>query len=125
MASLHNDVYDNGLNEIVNATTPVLHLCSQEPTTHTEATSTYTLGNKAAPTVTGPTDGSPNGRSVSISTFTDGTITGTGTGSHWAYVDNNDNRLLAVRAAPSSQAVTSGNDLELTSAIVINLADPS
>ncbi len=39
-----------------------LHICSQEPTTYTEAVTTYSLGEKTTPTVATPTNRSPNGR---------------------------------------------------------------
>jgi len=123
MAFLDDSTLDAALQVIRDATTPVLHLCSQEPTTYTEAATTYTLGNKSAPTITAQADASPDGRKVEISTFTDGSITGTGTATHWALVDANDSTLLATVAVPSSQAVTSGNDLQLTSAIVIRIPD--
>ncbi len=60
-----------------------LDVCSQEPTTHTEATSTFSLGNKTGLVMTGPTDGSPDGRAATFPAVTDGTITTNGTASHW------------------------------------------
>ena len=39
-----------------------LDIYSSEPTTYTQATSTYTLGNKTSPTVGSPADARPNGR---------------------------------------------------------------
>lgn len=123
MAFFSDAVLDGALQVIRDAVTPVLHICSQEPTTYAEAATTYTLGNKSAPTITAQADGSPNGRKVEISTFTDGSVTGTGTGTHWALVDANDNRLLATVAAPASQALTNGNPLSMTSALVFRFPD--
>lgn len=123
MAFFSDDVLDGALQELRDATTPVLHICSQEPTTYTEAATTYTLGNKSAPTITAQADASPDGRKVEISTFTDGNVTGTGTGTHWALVDANDNRLLATVAVPASQALTSGNPMSMTSALVFRFPD--
>lgn len=108
MAYLHNDVYDMGLTELTEST--VLHICSQEPATYANV-ATYTLGNKATPTVGGPGAGSPNGRQVTISAITDGSVTATGTASHWALVDGT--RLLAANSLSSSIAVTSGNAFSL------------
>ncbi len=49
MAFFSDAVLDGALQVFRDATTPVLHICSQEPTTYTEAATTYTLGNKSAP----------------------------------------------------------------------------
>ncbi len=122
MAFINDDVLDAALDEIINATSKVLHICSQEPTTYTEASSTYTLGNKSAPTVGTKADGDVSGRKCTISAITDGSVTGTDTATHWALVDGS--RLLATEALASSQSVTSGNDFTLT-AIDIEFPDPA
>lgn len=90
-----------------------LHICSQEPTTYAGATSTYTLGNKASPTIGAVGDGSPDGRKVTVSAITDGTVTTSGTATHWALVDTANSRLLATNSLASSQVVTSGNPFTL------------
>ena len=122
MAFMADEVYDAALQVFRDAVTPVLHVCSQEPTTYTEATSTYTLGNKTSPTI-GAQANHTTGRKVEISTFTDGTITDDGTATHWALVDSNDSRLLATVAASASQALTTGNPLQLTSVIILAFPD--
>lgn len=86
-----------------------LDICSQEPTSYSQATSTYTLGNKTSLSVGAPADRTPNGRKVTVAAITDGSVTGTGTVTHWAIVDTGNSRLLATGAFGSSQAVTSGN----------------
>ena len=91
-----------------------LDICSSEPTTYTQATSTYTLGNKTSPTVGSPADASPNGRKVTVSAITNGTVTGTGTAGYWALVDTSNSRLLAAGPLSATQAVTSGNTFMLT-----------
>lgn len=90
-----------------------LDICSQEPTTYAEATSTYTLGNKTGLSVGAPADRTPNGRKVTVASFSDGSVTGTGTATHWAVVDTANSRLLATGALSSSQAVTNGNTFSL------------
>ena len=122
MAFLNDDVLDDGLQVLTDATSKELHICSQEPTTRTEAVTTYTLGNKSAPTVGAPTDGDSSGRKVVVSAITDGSVTGTGTATHWALVDGT--RLLATQSLASSQAVTSGNTFTLA-AIDITIPDPA
>lgn len=114
MAYLNDRVYDNGLT-VLDTEANVLHICSALPTTYAQATSTYTLGNKATPTVSAPGAGTPNGRQVTVSEITDGTVTGTGTASHWALVDTANSRLLASEALSATQAVTNGNEFRLTS----------
>ena len=64
MAFLNDHVYDNGLSYLDTATL-TLHVCSQEPTTYAQATSTYTLANSAI-SVGAPAAGSPNGRQVTV-----------------------------------------------------------
>lgn len=90
-----------------------LDICSQEPTTYTQAISTYTLGNKTSLSVGAPADRSPNGRRVTVAQITDGTVTGTGTATHWAISDTAASRLVATGSLASSQAVTSGNTFTL------------
>ena len=90
-----------------------LDICSQEPTTYTEATSTYTLGNKTSLSVGAPADRTPNGRKVTVAAITGGSVTATATATHWAIVDTGNSRLLATGALASSQAVTSGNTFTL------------
>jgi len=122
MAFFADAVLDAALQVFRDATTPILHLCSSDPATYAAAV-TASLGNKAAPTITAQADRAGSGRKVEVSTFTNGSVTASGTGSYWALVDANDSRLLATVAVPAAQAVTSGNDLKLTSAIVLGLAD--
>ncbi|RBO54051.1 hypothetical protein DSD19_06200 [Rhodovulum sp. BSW8] len=122
MTTLSNDVLDAGLQEIRDAASPVLYLCSQEPTTYAEASSTYKLGTKASPTIGAQAPRTGGGRKIEIGTFTDGTVDATGTATHWALVDGATSRLLATLPVPAPQAVTSGNPLSLTSAIEIGFS---
>ena len=113
MAFLGTNVYDQGLNYLdTNGTR--LDICSQEPTTYAEATSTYTLGNKTSLNIGAPGAGSPDGRQVTVPSISDGTVTATGTATHWA-ITNGSNELLAAGPLGSSQAVTNGNPFTLTS----------
>lgn len=86
-----------------------LDICTQEPTTYAEATSTHTRGNKTSLSVGSPADRTPNGRRVTIAAITDGSVTGTGTVTHWSICDTSNSRLLATGALTASQAVTNGN----------------
>lgn len=99
-----------------------LYLCSQAPTTYTEAQTTYKLATKATPTFSANANDT-SGRKTEIQTFTDGTVDSTGTATHWALTDNSASELIAVGEMTSSQVLTSGNDLELTAVIPINAKD--
>lgn len=116
MASVVGDyVLDNGLAALDTLASHI-YICSQDPTTFTEASSTYALGNKnfgAGVAFGAPAAGSPNGRKVTSVAITDGIVTGTGTASKWAVTDNTNSRLLANGALSAGQAVTSGNTFSL------------
>lgn len=122
MAYLDNEVFDNGLNALSGANR-VLHICSSEPSTFAGVAG-VTLGNKAAPTVGNPADRTAGGREVTVSAITDGTVTATGTASHWALVDTGNSRLLAAQDLNATQSVTDGNDFTLTS-FTIGIPDPA
>lgn len=112
MPFIADRVFDNGLSDLSNVNKVVI--CSQEPTTFTEANATYDLGNKTSPTVGSPSDRSPSGRKVTVSAITDGTVTDTGTGTHFAGVDTVNSRLYYSNALSASQSLTSGNTFSLT-----------
>jgi hypothetical protein len=90
-----------------------LDICSQEPTTYLEATSTYSLGNKTSLSIGAPADGTPNGRKVTVASFSDGNVTADGTASHYALVDTVNSRLLAAGALSAPQVVTELNTFSL------------
>jgi uncharacterized membrane protein YebE (DUF533 family) len=111
MAGLQDRVLDLGLNVLDTEATHI-YLCSADPSTFTAASSTNALGNKnfgAGAAVGSPAAGSPNGRKVTTAAVTDGTVTATGTATHWALTDNTNSRLHAAGPLSASQAVTSGN----------------
>ena len=124
MAYLNPLVLDSGLATIVGSSRR-LDICSAEPDTYAEATSTMTVGNKTGLTIGAAADGSPSGRKVTIPQVTSGaagSVTGTATATHWALSDPGNSRLLAAGALSASQAVTSGNTFTTTAAIDIRLA---
>jgi hypothetical protein len=114
MSYLNDRVYDNGLAALATEGTRI-DICSQEPTTYAQATSTYSLGNKTAVSIAAPSARTPNGRKVTVPAVSGGSVTATGTASHWAIVDPTNTRLLAAGALSASQAVTNGNTFTLTS----------
>jgi hypothetical protein len=123
MATLANAVFDAALTELTTNGTR-LDICSSEPTTYTEATSTNSLGNKTTLGWGSIADGSGgNGRAVSTNSFTDGTVSSTGSASHWAITDGTS-ALLATGSLSSTTSVTSGNDFSLGS-LTITMTDPA
>ena len=123
MASIADRVLDNGLT-VLDTEANRVDLTSQEATTYAEATSTYTLGNKTSISIGSPTDRTGGGRKVTMAAISDGTITGTGTATHYAIVDTTNSRLLVTGSLTASQSVTTGNTFSLE-ALDIGIPDPS
>lgn len=123
MATLNDRVFDNGLT-VLDTEANRLDITSQEATTYAGATSTYTLGNKTSLAIGAPADRSGGGRDVTVTAITDGSVTATGTATHWAIVDTANSRLLATGALNASQAVTNGNTFTLAS-FKIGIPDPA
>ena len=116
MPYLDNRVLDNGLSALsseVNA----LRICNAEPVSYAAATGANSLGVKTSPSVAAPSNRTPNGRKVTVAAIASGSpgsISVTGTASHWALVDTVNSRLLAAGALSASQAVTNGNTFTLS-----------
>jgi len=123
MATIADRVLDSGLETLTNEANRV-DVCSQEPTTYAEATSTYTLGNTTTVTISSPADRSGGGRKVTLSAISDGSVSGTGTATHYSISDSSNSRLLVTGSLTASQSVTSGNTFSLE-ALDIGIPDPS
>lgn len=112
MAFLNDRVYDNGLT-ILDTEVNLLHICSAEPTVYGTLNS---LGNKA---IAGGditlADNTPSGRKAVVGALSGGSVTLSGTATHWALVDTSNSRILATGALAASQAVTSPNTFSLPS----------
>lgn len=121
MATLHDDILDNGLAALDNA--DVLHICSAEPSSFANV-SAVTLGNKASPSIGAVGDRTGGGRKRTVAAIADGEVTGTGTASHWALVDAANSKLLAANTLSSSQSVTDGNTFTLA-AFDVGIPDPA
>lgn len=123
MATISDRVFDNGLT-VLDTEANAIHITSQEATDYTDATSTSTLGNSTSLSIGAPQDRSGGGREVVVAAITDGSVTATGTATHYAIVDTSNSRCLATGALTASQAVTSGNTFTLTS-VTIGIPDPA
>ena len=122
MAFIDDEACVSGLDNL-NTLVDRADICSQEPTTYTEATSTYTLGNKTSFSVGAPTNGDTDGRKVVGAAISDGSVTSTGTASHFAWSDVSATKLWVTNSLASSQSVTSGNTFTLT-ATDVTFRDP-
>jgi hypothetical protein len=112
-AHVNDSVIDNGLASL-KAAARYVYICSAEPTTYAEASSTYALGVKdwgSAIAFPGAIAAGTNGRKLTTGAITDGVVSGNGTVTNWAITDGAN--LLAVGALSASQAVTSGNTFSL------------
>ena len=122
-AFLGDRVFDNGLT-VLDTEANRLDVTSQQATTYAEATSTYTLGNATSFSIGVPGDRVGGGRKVTVAAVTDGSVTATGTASHYAIVDTVNSRLLVAAPLSATQAVTNGNTFTL-GAFDIGIPDPA
>lgn len=123
MATISDYVLDAALSKL-DTEADRIDITSQEATTYTEATSTYTLGNATSLSFGAPTDGDTSGRKVTAAAITDGSVTATGTATHYAIVDVSATRLLATGSLTASQSVTSGNTFTLAT-FDVEIPDPA
>jgi hypothetical protein len=122
MATLNNRVFDNGLSVLDTEANKIL-LTSQEATDYTGANVTFALGNSTSISVAAPSDRAGGGREVVVAAVSDGSVTSTGTATHYAIVDTVNSRLLATGSLTTSQSVSSGNTFSLGS-FTIGIPDP-
>lgn len=116
-------MFDNGLT-VLDTEANRLDITSQEATTYANATSTYSLGNSTSLSIAAPSDRAAGGREVVVAAISDGSVTATGTATHYAIVDTVNSRLLATGSLTASQPVTSGNTFTLGS-FTIGIPDPA
>ena len=122
MATLDNRVFDNGLT-VLDTEANAIHVTSAEATSFANVSS-VTLGNSTSLSIGAPQDRPGGGRQVVVAAITDGSVTGTGTATHYAIVDTANSRLLATGSLTASQSVTSGNTFTLSS-VAIGIPDPA
>lgn len=116
--SVHDSVLDGAFAVLDNAN--IMTACSAEPTTRTEAVTTFALAD-VVPTFTGPANGDTNGRKLTSDQKTGVTVDTTGTATHVALCDGTN--LLYVTTC-TSQALTSGNTVTFP-AWDVEIADPT
>ena len=123
MAALGDRVFDAGLSALDTEANKIT-VTSQEATTFAQANATYALGNSTSLSIAAPSDRTGGGRKVTVAAISDGSITSTGTATHYAIIDTTNSRLLATAALTASQSVTSGNTFTLAT-FDIGIPDPS
>lgn len=121
MATLDNRVLDNGLT-VLDTEANAIHITSAEATSFANVAA-VTLGNSTSLSIGAPQDRTGGGREVVVAAISDGSVTGTGTATHYAIVDTVNSRLLATSTLTASQSVTSGNTFTLSS-VAIGIPDP-
>jgi hypothetical protein len=119
MAFINDSVFDSGLTWAdTNGTR--LDICSTDPLGVYATVTANTLGNDTVNTGA-PEAGATDGRRVIVPAITAGSVTGTGTATHWALTDGAAN-VVASGALTASQAVTNGNTFTLD-AISVTIRD--
>ena len=122
MAFINDEFFDQGL-DYADTNGTRLDITSTDPGGTYATVTGNTLGNKTSYNVQATSNGATDGRRVIGASFTDGSVTGTGTATHWA-ITNGTDTVIASGALTSSQAVTSGNTFSLD-AISITIRDAS
>lgn len=123
MATLNNRVFDNGLS-VLDLEANKITITSQEATTYAEGNATFALGSSVTLNIAAPSDRTGGGREVVVAEITDGSVSVSGTATHYAILDTVNSRLLATGTLTASQAVSAGNTFTLGS-FTIGIPDPA
>ena len=117
-------ILDKTLDDIATATKQIL--CSAQPTTYTEANSTYALADV---TLSGAdftkANGDTSGRKVTIAAKSGVLIDASGTGNHIALIRTADSTLIYVTTCTSQAVTANGSHTVNFPAWDIELADPA
>jgi hypothetical protein len=127
MAKTVNDVVLDGALNIVKNNATRISICSAQPTTFTEAMTTYKLAIKTITDTdfTGPADndGTGAGRKLTSNAHNGMTVDATGDGEFVALVDFANERVLYVTECDNVQTLTNGNTVNIP-AWAIRIQDP-
>lgn len=122
MPTLNDRVFDNGLS-VLDTEANKITITSAEATTYTEGNATFALGDSTTLSIAAPSDRTGGGRKVTVAAISDGSVSASGTATHYAILDTVNSRLLATGTLTASQVVTSGNSFTL-STFDIGIPDP-
>jgi ribosomal protein L30E len=119
----HDDVLDAALNYIKSNASRIC-VCSAQPTTYTEAITTYKLAdiNISAANFTGPANGDVSGRKLGVNAQDAVDIDASGNATHVALVDTTNLKLLYVAVCPL-HVLVAGNFVNIP-AWDIEFSDP-
>ncbi len=125
MSKLVPDATIDAMLAVIANAVDRIDICSTQPTTYTEATSTYTLGNVTLTAGVGGGDwtaanGDVSGRKITMAQQTGVSISGSGTAQHIAGTDGSSTLWFVTTC--TSQSVTSGNTATIN-AIDIEVLD--
>jgi hypothetical protein len=114
MAKLLPDTSIDGMHTWIRERITGISVCSTQPTSYAEATSTYELATVNGLTSTDLTlgDGDTSGRKVTLSAQSSLTVDTTGTAAHVAWWGSSGSTLLLVTTC-TTQALTTGNTVNV------------
>lgn len=113
MAKYQNDSMLDAAFDWVKARVTKVCVCSTQPTTYAEATSTYMLANTSYSSTDMTTaNGDSSGRKVTYGAKSSISVTNSGTAAHIAWVGSTGSTLLVVTTC-TTQALTSGNTVNI------------
>jgi len=126
MAKTVNDTVLDGAFDILDQA-DLMTVCSAEPTTYTEAITTFKLADVAVTPDTDFTkaDGDTNGRKVTVAAKAGVLIDTSGTGTHIALVKSTGSVLLYVTTCTSQALVANGLNTVDFPAWKVEIADPT
>lgn len=123
--SVHDDVLDGALNILKNNVTRQV-ACSAQPTTYTEANSTYALADITVDSTDFTlANGDTSGRKVTIAAQSGVLIDTTGTATHVALLDVANSKLSYVTTCTSQALTANGSNTVNFPAWDIEIADPT
>jgi hypothetical protein len=117
MPFINDEVFDQGLDWADTNGTRI-DICSTDPGGTYATVTANTLGNDTVNTGTTSNAATGTGRRVTVPAITAGSVTGTGTATHWALTNGTDT-VVASGALTASQSVTSGNTFTLDAIDII------
>jgi hypothetical protein len=114
---IHPDIYSTGLNTVNNGNE--IHILTDDPLEDYANIAVFTMGVKTSPTFTSIEDAHPTGKQISLVEITDGEVTASETGTHFALVDTVNEKILLSNSLTEPVDAFLGDDFILTTFSVI------
>lgn len=114
MGKLVPDAVMDGMLDYIRLRVTRVTVCSTQPTTYTEAITTYALASKTGVTSTylSQGNGDTSGRKIAMAAINTVSVTTTGTAAHVAWAGSTGSLLLYVTTC-TTQALTTGNTVNI------------